>query len=195
MPKASYTCRRSERMPSRPLVVITGSAGDIGSTLARPLQSRYTVVGLDRASSHALRERLEVDLTSGSSVDRAMHTLRERHETHVAPVVHLATYFTGDEHPPYRAVNVDGAARLLQALQNLEVEHSFTRAPCWSTSPCSPESVSGRVLARAELGLSALEGRRVAGHPERPIPSLGPSASPCVHDQAQATRASKCSTG
>lgn len=120
MPKTSYTCRLSERTPSRPLVVITGFAGDIGSTLARTRQSKYTVVGLDRASSNALRERIEVDLTFGSSFDRA--------------------------------VNVDGAARLLQALQNLEVEHSFKRAPCWSTSQCSPESVSGSSPRSGRVG-------------------------------------------
>lgn len=54
---------------SRPLVLITGAAGDIGSTLAKTLESDYLVVGLDRPGSRAQCELIESDLTSDQSVD------------------------------------------------------------------------------------------------------------------------------
>jgi nucleoside-diphosphate-sugar epimerase/uncharacterized membrane protein len=108
---------------SKPTVVVTGAAGDIGSALARTLESDYAVVGLDRPGSSAPCELIEFDLTSDESVDRALQAFRERHGTRIAAVVHLAAYFdfTGKDNRLYREVNVDGTARLLRALQSFEV--------------------------------------------------------------------------
>lgn len=108
----------------KPLVVITGAAGDIGSTLARILDSDYTVVGLDRKGTPAPGELIEVDLTSDESVDHALQTLRDRHGSSIATVVHLAAYFdfTGEEHALYEQVNVEGTRRLLRALQSFDVQ-------------------------------------------------------------------------
>jgi nucleoside-diphosphate-sugar epimerase/uncharacterized membrane protein len=107
----------------KPVILITGAAGDIGSTLSKTLDSDYTVVGLDQHGSDARREVIEVDLTSDESVERALRTFRERHGARIAAVVHLAAYFdfTGDEHPLYHKVNVEGTRRLLRSLQNFDV--------------------------------------------------------------------------
>jgi nucleoside-diphosphate-sugar epimerase/uncharacterized membrane protein len=111
-------------MPSQPIVLITGAAGDIGTTLVAALRERYTVVGLDMKGKQAECDSLEVDLTRDDSVHDAMERFRERYGSHIASVVHLAAYFdfTGEDHPLYEQVNVEGTRRLLRELQALEVE-------------------------------------------------------------------------
>lgn len=107
----------------KPIVLITGIAGDIGSALAEALAGRYLVVGLDRTAPEAAHAFIDVDLTQDHSVAYALHRFRERYGKRIASVVHLAAYFdfTGNEHPLYQQVNVEGTRRLLEALQPFEV--------------------------------------------------------------------------
>lgn len=67
---------------------------------------------------------LAIDLTSDESVIAAMADVRERAGSWIASIVHLAAYYdtTGDEHPKYDAVTVQGTRRLLDALKKFEVE-------------------------------------------------------------------------
>ncbi|PAX07768.1 NAD-dependent epimerase/dehydratase family protein [Sphingomonas lenta] len=115
-------------MPSadgaKPLVVITGAAGNIGRSLAKALADRYRVVGLDVTDTGTDFPLIEVDLTKDESVSVALARLREEHGSRIASVIHLAAFFdfTGEDKPQYRAVNVEGTRRLLRALQPLEVE-------------------------------------------------------------------------
>jgi nucleoside-diphosphate-sugar epimerase len=112
------------RTPDRPLVVITGAAGDIGSALADALGHDHTVVGLDQPGKKAAVPLFEADLSSRESLQRALDALRERHGARIASVIHLAAYFdfTGEDHPLYDKVNVSGTRLLLEALQAFDVE-------------------------------------------------------------------------
>jgi len=107
----------------KPIAVVTGIAGAIGMALARALEPDYTVVGLDLDCGGAAVDCIEVDLGSGDSVELALRKFRERYGSRIASVVHLAAYFdfTGEDHPLYDKVNVEGTRRLLQALQDFEV--------------------------------------------------------------------------
>src|SRR5918996_3263161 len=107
----------------RPIVVITGVAGAIGTALARALEPDYTVVGLDLDCGGAAVDCIEIDLTSGDSVELALRKFRERYGSRIASVVHLAAYFdfTGEDHPLYDKVNVEGTRRLLRALRAFQV--------------------------------------------------------------------------
>ena len=107
----------------KPLVLITGAAGDIGSALIAKLRAHYRVVGLDLAGKEADCELFEVDLSSPESVELALGRLEEEHGRTIASVIHLAAYFdfTGEEHPLYEKVNVEGTRNLLRALQRLDV--------------------------------------------------------------------------
>ena len=72
----------------KPLVLITGAAGDIGSALTRALSDAYRVVGLDRQVDARDTCLIAVDLGSDDSVRSALATLRERHGSRIAAVIH-----------------------------------------------------------------------------------------------------------
>jgi nucleoside-diphosphate-sugar epimerase/uncharacterized membrane protein len=126
--------------PRKPIVLITGAAGDIGSSLAEALAADYTVIGLDRPGRPASVPLIEVDLTAQDSVQQALAQFRERHGSRIASVIHLAAYFdfTGEDNPLYEKVNVDGTRWLLRALQELEVEQFVYSGTMLVHEPAAP---------------------------------------------------------
>jgi nucleoside-diphosphate-sugar epimerase len=109
---------------SKPIVLITGAAGNIGRSLASALADTYTVIGFDRPGGKADFPLLEVDLTKEESITAAFARLRKEYGSTIASVVHLIAYFdfSGDDNPLYETVNVEGTRRLLRTLQDFEVE-------------------------------------------------------------------------
>lgn len=126
--------------PRKPLVLITGAAGDLGSSLAAALAPDYTVVGLDRRGKRASIPLIEVDLGSAESVTRAIEALRKRHGPRIASVIHLAAYFdfTGEDNRLYQQVNIMGTQALLAALQPMEVEQFVYSGTMLVHAPCNP---------------------------------------------------------
>ena len=114
----------SKKEKPKPIVLITGAAGNIGTSLAVALERGYRVVGLDRPDSKADFPLVHADLGDHMSVERAIADFRGRFGDRIASVVHLAAYFdfTGEENPLYTRINVEGTRRLLAALQGIEVE-------------------------------------------------------------------------
>ena len=114
----------SSRHKDKPVVLVTGAAGDIGSSLAEALKDGYRVVGLDRDCEGATIDCFEADITSDDSLELAFGKIRKQYGHRFASVVHLAAYFdfTGEESPLYETVNVEGTQRLLAALQQFTVE-------------------------------------------------------------------------
>ncbi|MEO3997275.1 NAD(P)-dependent oxidoreductase [Mesorhizobium sp. CAU 1732] len=108
----------------KPVVLITGAAGGIGTALASELQPDYAIVGLDMEGKQADFPLADVDLSDAASVRKALETIAETHGRAFAAVIHLAAYFdfTGEDNPLYQSVNVDGTKHLLDALQEFEVE-------------------------------------------------------------------------
>jgi nucleoside-diphosphate-sugar epimerase/uncharacterized membrane protein len=108
----------------KPLVLITGAAGNLGSTLAAALADHYTIVGLDLKAGSADFPIIEVDLTDENSVDAALARIRDEYGAKIASVLHLAAFFdfSGENKPQYRSVNVDGSRHLMRALRDMEVE-------------------------------------------------------------------------
>ncbi len=115
---------RARAAPERPIVLITGAAGDVGAALVSALRERgYEVVGLDLEGKTCACDLIAVDLTSEASVRLALRRFRDRYGDSIASVIHLAAYFdfTGEEHPAYEAVNVEGTRNLLRALEGFDV--------------------------------------------------------------------------
>jgi nucleoside-diphosphate-sugar epimerase len=109
---------------TRPVVLITGAAGNLGRSLAKALAGNYAVVGLDREGKQADFPLIGMDITDQASVDAAIAEFRRQHGDRIASVIHLAAYFdfTGDENSLYTTVNVEGTRKLLRALQSLQAE-------------------------------------------------------------------------
>ena len=127
----------------RPLVVITGSRGFIGSAVARALLDRYRVVGLDRPSQKEPQRgvaAIDVDMTSADSVRQSIATLRREHGDALSSVIHLAAYydFSGDDSDQYDEVTVRGTERLLRELQELSVEQLVFSSTMLVHAPTEP---------------------------------------------------------
>ena len=103
----------------KPIVLITGATGNIGSTLASCLAPEYRVVGFDRKEADLGFPVIEVDFTSEPSIALALHRFRERFGSKIASVIHLVAYydFTNEESPLYATLTVEGTRRLLRGLQ------------------------------------------------------------------------------
>jgi len=116
-------------MPStnKPLLLVTGGSGLIGSRLIEALHDEYRIVGLDVERPYAPPagvQFVECDLTDDQSVRRAIARVGDQHGRRVASVVHLAAYydFSGEPSPLYKQLTVEGTGRLLRELKSLDVE-------------------------------------------------------------------------
>jgi nucleoside-diphosphate-sugar epimerase len=111
----------------KPVVLVTGSSGLLGSRIVPALTDNYRVIGFDVKpldDEHSLTALIECDLTETESVVDALDQLRSRFGEKLASVVHLAAYydFTGEPSHLYDALTVEGTRRLLTALQEFTVE-------------------------------------------------------------------------
>lgn len=111
----------------RATVLITGSSGFLGQTIARAILGRYRVIGLDQVlpdDPPEGMESLEFDLTSDESVASALRKVRQMAGERIASVIHLAAYYdtSGEDSPLYEAVTVEGTRRLLRHLEGLKTE-------------------------------------------------------------------------
>ncbi|MCX2723946.1 NAD-dependent epimerase/dehydratase family protein [Roseibium salinum] len=122
---AKKTTKTPKTKPAaKPVVLITGAAGDIGSALISALSPNYTLAGLDLEGKKADCELFGLDLSSEDSVKLALRRFRDKYGGRIASVIHLAAYFdfTGKDHPLYEKVNIEGTRNLLRGLQDFEVE-------------------------------------------------------------------------
>ncbi len=108
---------------TRPVVLITGAGGRIGSAITAALGGDYTIVGLERRCDGD-PNCIPVDLTNQAQLEQALDEVRRRFGNRIASVIHLAAYFdfSGKPDPKYQTVNVEGTRHLLEALQAFEVE-------------------------------------------------------------------------
>lgn len=82
-------------MRSRPVILITGSSGFIGSAIAARLAERHQVVGLDSENPKKPLPGVatRVDLTSDQNVHDALAQVRQRFGARIASIIHLAAYY------------------------------------------------------------------------------------------------------
>jgi nucleoside-diphosphate-sugar epimerase len=157
----------------KPIVLITGAAGNIGRSLAAALSEGYSIVGLDQPGRKADFPLIDVDFTDDASVTKAMAQFRQAHGAHIASVIHLVAFFdfSGEENPLYDSVNVEGTRRLLHALQGFGVEqfvYSSTMLvhapgkpgePINEDQPIDPRWAYPRSKAKAEQAIREEHGR------------------------------------
>lgn len=124
----------------RPIVLITGAAGNLGRTLAEALEQDYRIVGLDQTEEENGFPILAADFSEAEAVEQAMTRFRQRFGGRIASVVHLVAYFdqSGEDNPLYRSVNVEGTRHLLRSLQAFEVEQFVYASTMLVHAPCRP---------------------------------------------------------
>jgi nucleoside-diphosphate-sugar epimerase len=71
-------------MNHKPIVLITGAAGDIGSRLVKALSRGYCVIGMDRPGRPASIPMLEADLSDEASIDKALRGFADRWGARIA---------------------------------------------------------------------------------------------------------------
>lgn len=111
----------------KPVVIVTGCAGLIGTNLITACAPHYRVVGLDinpPSSEVEGTDWIECNFTEDQSVQRALNAVQEKYGPQLASVIHLAAHcdFSGAPSPLYRDLTVAGTQRLLQGLQQFQVE-------------------------------------------------------------------------
>lgn len=122
----------------KPIVLITGSEGRIGSAISAKLADAYTIVGFERQCKG--ESCISVDITSEQGLAKACDALRARYGDRLASVIHLAAFydFSGGPNPLYDEVNVQGTRRLLKALQSFDVEQFVYASTMLVHAPTEP---------------------------------------------------------
>lgn len=122
----------------KPVVLITGAEGRIGTAISAALEDTYTIVGFERQCKG--ENCINADVTSDEALAKACNLLRARYGNRLASVIHLAAFydFSGEPHPMYEEVNVKGTQRLLRALQSFEVEQFIYASTMLVHEPTEP---------------------------------------------------------
>jgi len=125
------------------VVVVTGSSGFIGSALINKFAGQFSLVGFDRMASHAPPPAAEcvcIDLTSEVGVKGAFERIRIAYGDRIASVIHLAAYYdlSGEPSPLYEQITVRGTERLLQHLQEFQVEQFIFTSTMLVHAPVEP---------------------------------------------------------
>lgn len=145
-PSHNLEVRHTAMPDRRPSVIVTGSAGFLGSPVCRRLAERgYEVFAFDRVGLPEPPKRLpnvhdiEFEATDYNIVRGAIEEVRRRGGDRVASVVHMAAYydFSGEDSPLYKKVTIEGTDRLLNALQSVELEQFLFTSTMLVHAPCN----------------------------------------------------------
>lgn len=159
----------------KPVVLVTGAEGRIGSAIAAALEDSYTVVGFERQCRGG--NCITVDITSDEALARGCEELRAHYGRRIASVIHLAAFydFSGESNPMYEEVNVKGTQRLLQVLQAFDVEqfiYSSTMLVHAPTEPGQPISEDSPLKPAWPYPQSKLDAERVVAREHGKTPAL-----------------------
>ncbi len=130
----------AEAMTDKPVILITGAAGNLGRSIATALCEQYQVVGLDSSAPELEYPVFEVDLTDAQNVTAALAQVRRDFGGRLASVVHLAAFFdfSGEDKPEYAAVNVEGSRNLLHGLAPFDIEQIVYAGTMLVHAPVAP---------------------------------------------------------
>ncbi len=129
----------------KPMILVTGSAGLIGTRTLEALSSNYSVVGMDvKRPEKIVAETgfVECDLTKDESVVQALDTVRDTYGERLASVIHLAAYydFSGEPSDMYRKLTVEGTFRLLKKLREFQTEQFVFSSSLLVMEPAEDEN-------------------------------------------------------
>jgi len=162
------------------VVVVTGAAGLLGSSICEAMKDSDRVVGLDVAEPDPPIDGVtyfEMDITKEKSVKAALSKVRDGFGERIASVIHLAAYydFSGEPSALYDEVTVRGSERFLKALRkDFELEQFIFSSSMLVHAPTEPgDSISEEDPLEAQWDYPeskiAAEGAIRAVHGDTPV--------------------------
>src|SRR5262245_30868585 len=111
----------------KPVLLITGISGRIGSDAAKLFSTQFQVVGLDilqPKDAHSDADFIFTDISNKESVQNALRQVKDKDGNQIASFIHLAAYynFQGGSWDKYQKITVDGTRFLLEALADFQLE-------------------------------------------------------------------------
>lgn len=129
-------------MSDKPVMIITGSSGRIGTSVIERFKEKYSIIGLDAVppAKQDGFEYIKIDLGSPENVNQAFNRIQSKYGNRIASVVHLAAYynFTGGEWAMYEKITVKGTESLLLALKPFTVEQFLFSSTMLVHAPTQP---------------------------------------------------------
>jgi UDP-glucose 4-epimerase len=115
------------RNDEKPVIIVTGSSGLIGTHIIQRMAPNYRIVGIDKEGNPYPPKEAECvnfDITDEDSIKMAMERIRYGYGDRIASVIHLAAYydFSGKPSPLYEEVTVKGTEKFIKALHHFQVE-------------------------------------------------------------------------
>lgn len=129
---------------AKEVIVISGCSGRTGTRVAHKFADpRFYVVGLDIVPpkiSTTNFEFIACDISSVKQVKSAMDRIREKYGSHIASIVHLASYFkpSGASWQMYENVTVKGSDNLIEAALTFQTEQFLFASSLLVYVPCEP---------------------------------------------------------
>lgn len=124
---------------NKPVVIVTGVSGRIGSAVSEIFSARYQVVGLDiiEPKKHNI-DFIFTDLSAKESVDAALQKVRQKYGNKIASVIHLAAYynFKGGAWEKYEKITIGGTRNLLSAILSFQVDQFLFSSTMLVYAPC-----------------------------------------------------------
>lgn len=109
-------------MMDKEIILITGSSGYIGRSLAMRLVEKYHVIGLDLGIPDKPIPNVtykSLDISSSKSIENVLDEIREEFGTNLNSVIHLVAYysFSGEPSSKYQEITVEGTRNFLSSLR------------------------------------------------------------------------------
>jgi len=128
---------------NKEVIVVTGSAGRIGTQIVKRLGKDNAIVGFELLKAIYASDQEElvpVDLGSDESVNQAFKHIKNFYGNKIKTVIHLAAYysFAHKESPLYEKITVQGTERLLKELKEFEVEQFLFTSTMLVHKPTKP---------------------------------------------------------
>lgn len=133
----------SQAQPSRLPVIVTGSSGIIGTAVIQALAAQYAMIGFDHPGPPyppPQAECVSVNIRQLESIQHGLARVRYAYGERLAAVIHLAAYydFAGEPSPLYEDITIRGTERLIQALQDFQVEQFLFSSTMLVHQPTMP---------------------------------------------------------